>query len=43
MRSGVKHRNISSNAKWGKPVVYLYYNQAGSFTNLNEVVSVIRE
>mgnify|MGYP001560268768 CR=1 FL=1 len=42
MRQGVIAFNTSANAKWGKPVFYLYYDGDEKFTNLNEVTNSIK-
>ena len=42
MRQGVITFNKNANAKWGKPVFYLYYDENERFTNLDEVVEKIK-
>lgn len=39
MRQGVVAFNHRSNAKWGKPVCYLFYDENGQFTNAEAVVA----
>jgi hypothetical protein len=41
MRQGVIHFNKAANAKWGKPVFYLFYDENEALVNLDEVVSAI--
>lgn len=42
MREGVITFNRVANAKWGKPVYYLYYDEKENFTNLDEVIKQIK-
>lgn len=41
MRKGVISFNKSANAKWGKPVFYLLYDETGVFTNMDDVAACI--
>lgn len=41
MRDGVISFNKAANARWGKPVFYLFYNDDGQFTNTEEVAAAI--
>jgi len=43
MREGVITFNKNANAKWGRPVFYLYYDNNEAFVNLEEVVNKINE
>lgn len=43
MRQGVIDFNKSANLKWGKPVLYLFYNDNEEFTNINEIVDEINK
>jgi hypothetical protein len=43
MRESIIMFNKVANAKWGKPVHYLFYNEDGSFTNLEEIISLIKK
>jgi hypothetical protein len=43
MRPGVKTFNKAANAKWGKPVHYLYYDENESFRNLPDVIELIKK
>lgn len=42
MRSGVITFNRAANQKWGKPVFYLYYDNAENFVNLGELINEIK-
>lgn len=42
MREGVIHFNKTANAKWGKPVHYLFYDEKGYFTNVEAVLRSIK-
>lgn len=42
MREGVILFNKIANAKWGKPVFYLFYNPADKFVNLESVIDEIK-
>lgn len=39
MRSEVISFGIQSNNRWNKPVYYLYYNNEGTFINLDEIIA----
>jgi hypothetical protein len=41
MRAGVISFNHIANAKWGKPVYYLFYDEDEEFSNIKEVVDKI--
>ncbi len=41
MREGVITFNKIANAKWGKPVFYLFYDDKENFTNIKEVITDI--
>lgn len=41
IRENVIDFNKAANAKWGKPVYYLYYDETDSFTNLQEIIECI--
>ncbi|HFA51356.1 MAG TPA: MjaI family restriction endonuclease [Bacteroidetes bacterium] len=41
MREGVIFFNKNANAKWGRPVYYLFYDEAEKITNLDEVTGNI--
>lgn len=41
MREGIKTFNKISNKKWGKPVLYLFYDDNEEFKNLKEVIREI--
>lgn len=43
MREGVITFNKAANAKWGKPVFYLFYNDQEQFININEIVEQIKK
>lgn len=43
IRQGVIIFNKTANAKWGKPVFYLFYNDLEEFTNFNEIVEQIKK
>lgn len=43
MRQGVITFNRAANAKWGKQVFYLFYDNHEQFTNLNEIIKQIKE
>ena len=43
MREGVIFFNKRANAKWGKKVCYLFYNEEEVFINFNEVVEEIKK
>ena len=43
MRSSVISFNKQANAKWGKPVFYLYYDGEENFINLAELVDEIKQ
>lgn len=42
MREGVIIFNKTANAKWGKPVFYLFYNKQEQFTNLDNVIEQVK-
>ncbi|MDW8203513.1 MAG: MjaI family restriction endonuclease [Cytophagales bacterium] len=42
MREGVITFNKVANAKWGKPVYYLFYDDNENFTNIDEVIEQIK-
>lgn len=42
MRSSVKHRNTTSNAKWGHPVLYLYYDINEKLIDIEKIVGEIK-
>ncbi|HRK26388.1 MAG TPA: MjaI family restriction endonuclease [Chitinophagales bacterium] len=42
MREGVITFNKVANAKWGKPVYYLFYDDNENFTNIDEVFEQIK-
>ncbi|GBC63847.1 hypothetical protein DENIS_4846 [Desulfonema ishimotonii] len=42
MRQGVIHRNHAANRKLGRPVIYLFYDNAERFVNLPEALAAIR-
>ena len=43
MRAGITTFNKVANAKWGKPVHYLFYNEEENFTNFNETIDEIKK
>ncbi|GET45583.1 MjaI family restriction endonuclease [Capnocytophaga felis] len=43
MRQGIINFNKNANAKWGKPVFYLFYDDVENFTNVQEVISEINK
>lgn len=43
MREGVRHFNQAANAKWGKPVFYLFYDEKENLTNTETVVEAVLE
>ncbi|MEO5572547.1 MAG: MjaI family restriction endonuclease [Bacteroidia bacterium] len=43
MREGVISFNKAANAKWGKQVFYLFYNDQEQFTNFDDVVEQIKK
>ena len=43
MREGVVLFNKIANAKWGKPVYYLFYNSDEVFSNLDEIIADIKK
>ncbi len=42
MRAGVISFNRSANAKWNRPVYYLFYDDRGEFVNIGDVVEAIK-
>jgi hypothetical protein len=43
MRNGVISFNATANKKWGKPVLYLYYDNNEEFINLKELINELKE
>jgi len=43
MREGVITFNKIANAKWGKPVFYLFYDDKENFTNIDEIITNIKK
>jgi hypothetical protein len=43
MRREVITFNKKANQKWGKPVLYLYYNEKEDFTNINELILEVKK
>jgi hypothetical protein len=43
MREGVITFNKIANAKWGKPVFYLFYDNKENFTNIDEIIANIKK
>jgi hypothetical protein len=43
MREGVITFNKIANAKWGKPVFYLFYDNKENFTNIDEIITNIKK
>ncbi len=39
MKESIKKFNIDANTKWGKPVLYLFYDKYEKFTNINKIIN----